>query len=99
PKRIVTATVLVPSHEEGGPWRLLGWSNTSPVWEPYTQALANFRKTSYLNHGGDGRDEIARWIEASQDVQMALNELVDFELDGLPYALILDGNGTRRIWP
>ncbi|MFF3718650.1 RNaseH domain-containing protein [Streptomyces prasinus] len=98
PKRIITASVIIPSPEPGGPWRMIGWSNIHPQWEHYALAQSNFHAANYPLHTENGDGEIQRWAQAGEDVRTALQELHD-ELDGLPYALMIDGHASRRVWP
>ncbi|MFJ2777562.1 RNaseH domain-containing protein [Kitasatospora sp. NPDC087315] len=98
PKRIVTASVIIPPDTPEGAWRMLGWSNLSPVWEHYPTAQARFHAANYPLHRADGDNEIQRWTQAGHDVKLALQDLAD-ELDDLPYALIIDGSACRRMWP
>ncbi|MFD8283491.1 RNaseH domain-containing protein [Streptomyces solisilvae] len=98
PKRIITASAIIPSHDLGGPWRMLGWSNIHPEWEHYARAQSNFHASNYPLHTENGQGELQRWAQAGDDVRTALQDLKD-ELDGLPYALMIDGHASRRVWP
>ncbi|GAA1018932.1 hypothetical protein Aple_025280 [Acrocarpospora pleiomorpha] len=98
PKRIVCATAIIPSVEPHGAWRMLGWSNLHPYWEHYPIAQARFHASNYPPHRADAENEFQRWTQAGHDVKLALQDLAD-ELDGLPYALLLDGHACRRVWP
>src|SRR5260221_2085890 len=98
PQRIVCATVFVPPPSPGGPWRMLGWSNITKQWQHYTAAQAAFHAKNYPLHRADGDEELIRWRQAGEDVREALQNL-NVELGGLPYALILDGHATRRVFP
>lgn len=98
PKRIITASAIIPSPEPGGPWRMIGWSNVHPQWEHYALAQSNFHAANYPLHAQNGDGEIQRWAQAGEDVRAALQDLHD-ELDGLPYALMIDGHASRRVWP
>ncbi|MEU1287693.1 RNaseH domain-containing protein [Kitasatospora sp. NPDC005856] len=98
PKRVVTASCLIPSAEPGGRWRILGWSNLHPYWESYRVAQGEFHKRNYIDHASSGATDVQRWSEAGRDINECLKELAD-ELDGMPYAVILDGHGARRIFP
>lgn len=98
PKRIICASAIIPSHEPGDPWRMLGWSNIHPQWEHYALAQSNFHAANYPLHTENGNGETQRWAQAGEDVRAALQDLHD-ELDGLPYALMIDGHACRRVWP
>ncbi|MFI7356075.1 RNaseH domain-containing protein [Streptomyces avidinii] len=98
PKRIICASAIIPSREPGGPWRMLGWSNIHPQWEHYALAQSNFHAANYPLHTENGNNDIQRWAQAGEDVRTALQDLHD-ELDGLPYALMIDGQACRRVWP
>ncbi|GHH96233.1 hypothetical protein GCM10017779_66900 [Streptomyces capillispiralis] len=98
PKRIICASAIIPSRKPGGPWRMLGWSNIHPEWEHYALAQSNFHAANYPLHTEDGDSDFQRWAQAGEDVQEALKDLHD-ELDGLPYALMIDGHACRRVWP
>lgn len=98
PQRIVCATAFIPSPTPNGPWRMLGWSNITKQWQHYTAAQAAFHAKNYPLHRADGDEEPIRWKQAGQDVREALQNLQS-ELGGLPYALILDGHATRRVFP
>ncbi|MEU9315779.1 RNaseH domain-containing protein [Streptomyces sp. NPDC048295] len=98
PKRIITVTAVIPSRKAGETWRMLGWSNIHPQWEHYARAQSNFHASNYPLHTQDGQGEMQRWAQAGEDVRTALQDLSD-ELDGLPYALMIDGHASRRVWP
>lgn len=98
PQRIVCATAFIPSPAPNGPWRMLGWSNITKQWQHYTAAQAAFHARDYPLHRADGDEELIRWKQAGEDVKEALQNL-HTELAGLPYALILDGHATRRVFP
>ena len=98
PQRIVCATAFIPSPTADGPWRMLGWSNITKQWQHYTAAQAAFHARNYPLHRADGDEELIRWKQAGEDVREALQNLHP-ELGGLPYALILDGHATRRVFP
>jgi hypothetical protein len=98
PERVICATVIAPSEEPGGAWRMLGWSNIHPHWEPYALAQSHFHATDYILHSTREGTEQEKWTEAGKQIKQALIDLQD-ELDGLPYALIVDGHATRRMWP
>ncbi|MEW1913993.1 RNaseH domain-containing protein [Kitasatospora sp. NPDC085895] len=101
PKRVVMATCFIPPTEPGGQWRMLGWSNLAMRWEPYRVAQAECHALNYPNHSGtgDGTTDVARWAEAGRDINECLKDLVLEELDGMPYTVMLDGHGARRIFP
>ncbi|WP_165975032.1 RNaseH domain-containing protein [Nonomuraea deserti] len=99
PRRIILASALVPPTEVGGTWTMLGWTSIDQQWQPYRQANNTFHAHSYPEHRrGTGKKEADRWAEAGQDIDQALAELSDY-LDGEPYAVMIDGNACRRIWP
>lgn len=98
PQRIVCATAFIPSPTPNGPWRMLGWTNITKQWQHYMAAQAAFHAQNYPLHRADGDEELIRWQQAGQDVKEALQDLYT-ELAGLPYALILDGHATRRVFP
>ena len=98
PKRIICASAFIPSREPGDPWRMLGWSNIHPEWEDYALAQSNFHAANYPLHTENGNSDIQRWAQAGEDVRAALQDLHE-ELDGLPYALMIDGHACRRVWP
>lgn len=77
---------------------MIGWSNIHPQWEHYALAQSNFHAANYPLHAQNGDGEIQRWAQAGEDVRAALQDLHD-ELDGLPYALMIDGHASRRVWP
>jgi hypothetical protein len=100
PKRIITASCLVPPRTPDGNWRHIAWSNLDPErrWRNYTEAQNLFHSLNYPLHKEDGDDDTARWAQAGQDVREALRKLPD-KLRGLPYTLIVDGHACRRAWP
>lgn len=98
PKRVICASAIIPSLEPGGAWRMLGWSNIRPQWEHYALAQSRFHAANYPLHTENGTNDIQRWAQAGDEVRAALQDLHD-ELDGLPYALMIDGHTSRRMWP
>ncbi|WP_144312023.1 RNaseH domain-containing protein [Actinopolyspora erythraea] len=99
PKRIVCLVALVPPPHPEGVWRLLGWSNLDPAWKPYRDAVTAFGTTSYPLHASTEQDDRQRWRQVAGEVNTALAELARHELDGRDYAVLLDGEKCRRIWP
>ncbi|GLF95259.1 RNaseH domain-containing protein [Streptomyces yaizuensis] len=98
PRRVITASAIIPSPQPGGAWTLLGWSSLSPQWDHYPRAQARFHALNYPLHKADGDNELQRWTQAAHEVTTALNDLAD-ELDDLPYTLLIDGHACRRVWP
>lgn len=99
PKRIVIAAALVPSSQPDGVWTLLGWTSIEQQWKPYREAEQVFHAADYPEHRrGDDKTDDQRWAEAAQDIEQALADLWEY-LDGMPYAVIVDGHACRRIWP
>ncbi|MGD3111324.1 RNaseH domain-containing protein [Streptomyces sp. YGL11-2] len=100
PKRIITASCLIPSRTPGGTWRHIAWTNLDPEgrWRDYNEAQSLFHSLNYPLHKEDGADDTARWAQAGRDVRDALQKLPN-KLMGLPYTLMVDGHACRRAWP
>lgn len=97
PKVIITASALVPPERAGGTWTMLGWTSTTPEWQPYRLAQTTFHASAYPENTGDRKTYRQRWDEAAETVERALGDLSDV-LDGVPYAVTVDAQDSRRMW-
>lgn len=97
PKVVITATALIPPGMPQGPWTLLGWSSTHPVWQPYRSAQTSFHARTFPGPAADWTGYRQKWDGAADMVESALDDLVD-ELDGVPYTVTVDAQSARRMW-
>lgn len=97
PKVVITATALVPPQASQGPWSLLGWSSTNPVWRPYRSAQNAFHTHPYPEPSAETTSYRQKWDGAADMVERALGDLAD-ELDGVQYTVTVDAQSARRMW-